>query len=433
MSGKYASPAIKRNDTPWNVTLNNLEIRHANTAVDIYSSSTIYSSSFSSPRIIYCTTGFYCSSSTNSVSVQNACFNGVTTQYSGSSIYHTGDTTCSNNTPTLNDINDKTGTEDSGIIFSFVCNDVETPGSLTRTATSSNQTLIPNNAIIFGGSGVNSTLALAPESNQSGSATITVSVSDGTQVQDTFVFTVNAVNDPPVISNLATAHSTYASSATAGIQFKVSDVETTDASQLTLEDPTFSPAIISSFSQSGTGANRLITMTPADGQFGPTTVTLNARDPQGTLGTSSFTLNVMPDSADPDGFSFAVTTPGSDPISPGTGLGGPNSTPPGGGGGMPDDLPCPKINEESLLLAWLRRAALQKDEMVVTQRSVPFGERSECGDCAYYVDTSVSGLVPPAYELWWHWCRWRRSRICSPSRGGMDWPAGLYNAFSSGQ
>src|SRR5207248_10891784 len=127
---KYASPAMKLNYIPWNITLNNLEIRHANTAVEV-DNGTTYSSSFSNARIIYCTTGFVCSVPSNSVNVNSACFNGVTTQYSSGypPNSHPNDTTCSNNAPTLNDITDQIGVEDHGTVINFVCNDVETPGS----------------------------------------------------------------------------------------------------------------------------------------------------------------------------------------------------------------------------------------------------------------------------------------------------------------
>jgi VCBS repeat-containing protein len=45
---------------------------------------------------------------------------------------------------------------------------------------------------------------MQPVTHANGTTTVTVTVSDGTlSVQDTFVLTVNAVNDAPVIVNFA--------------------------------------------------------------------------------------------------------------------------------------------------------------------------------------------------------------------------------------
>lgn len=57
--------------------------------------------------------------------------------------------------------------------------DSDTPlNALTVSATSSNTTLLPVSAITFGGSGANRTLTVAPVAGKSGSATVTLKVSD---------------------------------------------------------------------------------------------------------------------------------------------------------------------------------------------------------------------------------------------------------------
>ena len=69
---------------------------------------------------------------------------------------------------------------------------------LTLSASSSAQGLVPDANIVLGGSGASRTVAVTPASNQSGSATITLTVSDGAaSTTDTFVLTVDAVNDAP--------------------------------------------------------------------------------------------------------------------------------------------------------------------------------------------------------------------------------------------
>jgi len=62
----------------------------------------------------------------------------------------------------------------------FTISDAETAaGSLTLSATSTNQTLIRNVDITFGGTGANRTLNLAPLPDETGESQITVTVSDG--------------------------------------------------------------------------------------------------------------------------------------------------------------------------------------------------------------------------------------------------------------
>ena len=74
---------------------------------------------------------------------------------------------------------------------------------LTLSASSSDQGLVPDANIVLGGSGASRTVTVTPASNQSGSATITLTVSDGTASStDTFVLTVDAVNDVPTISDV---------------------------------------------------------------------------------------------------------------------------------------------------------------------------------------------------------------------------------------
>ncbi|MBI4357498.1 MAG: FG-GAP repeat protein, partial [Gammaproteobacteria bacterium] len=106
-----------------------------------------------------------------------------------------------NDVPTISDIADQSTNEDTATgAIAFTVGDQETTaGSLTVSGSSSNTALVPNANIAFGGSGANRTVTLTPAANQNGTATITVTVNDGTTTtSDTFVLTVNAVNDAPV-------------------------------------------------------------------------------------------------------------------------------------------------------------------------------------------------------------------------------------------
>jgi hypothetical protein len=100
-----------------------------------------------------------------------------------------------NTAPTITNISDQSTPQDtvkSGVNFTIT--DVETnTASLVITATSSNQTLLPNANIVIGGTGGSRNLTLTPATGQSGLATVTVTVSDGAKTAtDTFLLTVTA-------------------------------------------------------------------------------------------------------------------------------------------------------------------------------------------------------------------------------------------------
>src|SRR2546422_11621100 len=94
--------------------------------------------------------------------------------------------------PTISDIVDQTVNEDTPTAaLAFTVNDAQTaPGSLTVSGRSGNTTLVPNANIVCGGSGANRTVTVTPASNQTGTAAITVTVSDGSlPASDSFALT----------------------------------------------------------------------------------------------------------------------------------------------------------------------------------------------------------------------------------------------------
>ncbi len=117
-----------------------------------------------------------------------------------------------NTAPTISDIMDTSTNEDTPTAaIGFTVGDAQTAAaSLTVTATSSNTTLLPNANIALGGSGAARTITLSPAADQSGTTTVTVTVSDGAlSASDTFVLTVNAVNDAPVLAGIEAAGLTF--------------------------------------------------------------------------------------------------------------------------------------------------------------------------------------------------------------------------------
>ncbi len=206
-----------------------------------------------------------------------------------------------NTPPTISNIADQSTLEDTATgAIAFTPGDAETSvGSLTLSGTSSNPSVVANGGIVFGGSGANRTVSVIPAANASGSATITVSVSDGTATtSDTFVLTVSAVNDPPTISTLAN-QTTNAGVATVPLPLTLGDIETAVAS-LALSASSSSPALVpvANIVLGGAGASRTVTVTPAAGQTGTALITLTVSDGT-TTASSSFTLTVTSSNTPP--------------------------------------------------------------------------------------------------------------------------------------
>ncbi len=199
-----------------------------------------------------------------------------------------------NTAPTLTDIADRTTNEDTSTgAIAVTIGDAETaPASLTVTRASSDTTLVPLANVVLGGSGAARTVTVTPAANQSGTATITVTVSDGTlTASDTFLLTVTAVNDVPTISNIVD-QAILQNAATGAIGVTVGDVETAAAS-LTLTGASSNPTLVPGANVvfGGSGAARTVTVTPAANQSGTATITVSVND--GTVSTSdTFVLTV---------------------------------------------------------------------------------------------------------------------------------------------
>jgi VCBS repeat-containing protein len=199
-----------------------------------------------------------------------------------------------NDAPTISDVANQSTSEDTATsAIAVTVGDSETSaGSLTLTASSSNQSVVADGAIVLGGSGASRTVTITPESNASGTATITITVSDGSlTATDTFVLTVNAVNDAPTISDVAN-QSTNEDIATSAIAVTVGDVETS-AGSLTLTASSSNQSVVAdgAIALGGSGANRTVTITPVSNASGTATITITVSDGSLTA-TDTFVLTV---------------------------------------------------------------------------------------------------------------------------------------------
>ena len=210
--------------------------------------------------------------------------------------------------PTISAVGDVTIAEDtSSAPIAFTIGDAQTPAaSLTVTASSNATALVPNTAgaLAPGGSGANRTLVVTPTANQFGSATITLTVSDGAQTASrAFTLTVTSVADAPTLA--AIAAQTTAEDTPVTVNLTVGDADT-PLSSLTVQAASSDTALVGAggFAMGGSGGARTVTITPAADQSGTATITVGVSD--GTTTTSrSFALTVTAVS-DPPAFAAGV-------------------------------------------------------------------------------------------------------------------------------
>ncbi len=200
-----------------------------------------------------------------------------------------------NDPPTISTVANQTIDEDTSTgALAFTIGDVDTGDTLTVNASSSDTTLVPNANISLGGSGANRTVSVTPAANQNGSATITLTVSDGTTTaQSQFDVTVSPVNDPPTISSVADL--TIDEDTSSGpVSFTVGDPDAGDTLIVTASSSNTTLVPNSNFIVSvNVGTSRFVRISPAANQYGTTTVTLTVSDGTATAQTH-FVLTVTP-------------------------------------------------------------------------------------------------------------------------------------------
>ncbi len=203
-----------------------------------------------------------------------------------------------NDAPTISAIADQTINEDTSTgPLAFTLSDSDTPvGSLTVTASSNNQSVIPNSNIVIAGTGTNRTVTITPAANASGGPVIIMlTVSDGTSATTAaFNVTVTSVNDAPTISAIAD-QVINENSSTGALAFTIGDAETA-ATSLTVTATSNNQTLVPNANVviGGTGTNRTVTVTPAaNANGGPAIITVTVSD--GTNSASeTFNVTVTP-------------------------------------------------------------------------------------------------------------------------------------------
>jgi sugar lactone lactonase YvrE len=183
-----------------------------------------------------------------------------------------------NGRPTITDLPDLLVQQDTATApLTFTIGDLETNAAdLTLVGDSSNTNLVPVQNIVFGGSDSDRTVTVTPTLGRHGQTTIAIGVADGSITNfDTFVLTVNG---RPTISDIPD-QTAQRDQATAPIPFVIGDPET-PADQLVVTAASGNVSLIpqAGLTLGGSGTNRTLTITPARGRVGLTTITVAVAD-----------------------------------------------------------------------------------------------------------------------------------------------------------
>jgi hypothetical protein len=210
-----------------------------------------------------------------------------------------------NNSPTINPIANMTINEDAGTqtvaltgITSGAPNEVQ---PLKVTAVSSNPALIPNPAVTYTSPSTNGILTFAPVPNGFGTATITVTASDGQYGNNTtvqkFTVTVNAVNDPPTLNAITSLTVDSSAGARTSALSGISSGAANENQTLFVAAASSNPALVATpivtyISPSSTAT---LTLTPALNQSGTATITVTVSDGQlsNNIISRSFVVTVV--------------------------------------------------------------------------------------------------------------------------------------------
>lgn len=212
-----------------------------------------------------------------------------------------------NQTPVISSITAQSTNEDtaiSGIAFTIADSD-STVYCNNVAGTSSNTTLVPNANIVITGTAPNCFAAITPTANNSGSAMLTLTLTDNgvplpaKTATSAFTLTVNAVNDAPTISAI-TNKTTDEDTPTSAITFTIADIDSTLTCSGNVAGTSNNTAVVpnANIVISGTAPNCQAVITPAANASGSATITLTLSDngtpmPAATA-TSVFGLTVSP-------------------------------------------------------------------------------------------------------------------------------------------
>ena len=204
-----------------------------------------------------------------------------------------------NDAPILNAIGAQSTNEDTVKVINFTISDIDSvlDCATSMSASTSNALLVPLSNIVFGGTLPNCTMTVTPVADANGTVNLTVTTSDGALTDfETFLFTVAAVNDAPVLGAIG-SQSTNEDTAKV-INFTISDIDSALNCTTSLSAATSNAAIVplANIVFAGTFPNCTATITPLSDMNGTLNLTFTLSD--GALTNSEifvFTVNAVND------------------------------------------------------------------------------------------------------------------------------------------
>ena len=210
-----------------------------------------------------------------------------------------------NTAPLISDVPDQIIAQNTGTGTNyFVVGDAETDfPALTVSADSSNTNLIPNTStnLVLGGTGNSQhTIRVVPVANQTGTAIIALTVSDGTNTASSaFQLTVTQPNTPPWISGLPGYQIVSPGQTPVPVSFVINDAETA-AGNLSVVATSSNTNLVpnANLILGGSGASRTVQAVPVAGQYGTAVIKLRVSDSFGASAQREFIFSVFaPNSA----------------------------------------------------------------------------------------------------------------------------------------
>jgi len=203
-------------------------------------------------------------------------------------------TVAPNAAPIITGITAHTFDEDTATSLMISVNDIESnPCDLALTFNSSDETLIPNNAITYTCNSDDYYLSIVPLANQFGNVSIMITTTDTGNLSATRTLNLNvaAVNDAPSISFVSpTDNLTIDEDSTLPLTLTILDIDN-DNLTLTASSTNTELVPVNNMTFSGTGSTRTMTISPATNKFGDTTITVSVSDGD-LISTSTFDLTV---------------------------------------------------------------------------------------------------------------------------------------------
>lgn len=177
--------------------------------------------------------------------------------------------------------------------ISFAVSDLDhAADTLTASAVSSNETLIPSGNIVLGGTGESRWIRVAPAANEIGVAAIVVTVSNG-KYSSSASFDVAVVPAVAPTVTVIAEQTVKGGKSTGALPFTIGDSRTA-AERLQVSAASGDESLIPNehIVLSGVGAERFVEVTAPRGTTGETVVTLTVVDGDGLATTSSFKVRV---------------------------------------------------------------------------------------------------------------------------------------------